>query len=70
MASALIYVTAILSVPLVIATCTLIVEILAATLSPGSTPSRSRGLRPCCAVLIPAHNEENGIARFLRCEQV
>jgi cellulose synthase/poly-beta-1,6-N-acetylglucosamine synthase-like glycosyltransferase len=64
-ASTLVYVTAILSVPLVIATCTLIVEILAAALLPGSTPSRPRGLRPCCAVLIPAHNEENGIARTL-----
>jgi cellulose synthase/poly-beta-1,6-N-acetylglucosamine synthase-like glycosyltransferase len=64
MATALVCVAAFLALPLMVATCMLTVEILAALL-PARRRLRRAGLRPCCAVLIPAHNEEGGIARTL-----
>jgi cellulose synthase/poly-beta-1,6-N-acetylglucosamine synthase-like glycosyltransferase len=56
----LIWVVAILSLPVVVATCVLVVELLAAILPQRRVASTAND-RPCCAVLIPAHNEESGI---------
>jgi cellulose synthase/poly-beta-1,6-N-acetylglucosamine synthase-like glycosyltransferase len=64
MMTLLVWLGAIVALPVLLAMEVLFVEVIAALLPARRTIAESRG-RPRCAVLVPAHNEEAGIARTL-----
>jgi cellulose synthase/poly-beta-1,6-N-acetylglucosamine synthase-like glycosyltransferase len=64
MLTVLVWSVAILALPVLVATTVLALEILAALLS-SRRATCVTGVRPACAVLIPAHDEASGIGRTL-----
>jgi cellulose synthase/poly-beta-1,6-N-acetylglucosamine synthase-like glycosyltransferase len=64
MLTVLVWSVAALSLPILVATAVLVVEIIASLL-PVRRDRNEIANRPRCAVLIPAHNEETGIGRTI-----